>query len=156
MCTADKWKDVDRRYYKKLREKEGDKQRQLAKTISQLVKVPFDRPASLNDIAKFENVLDVRVMVVSARLGNKFITSSSTDKRPCVYVYLVDDDHFHAITSITGVIVERLDSMWDMDLMDVASLFKDNDVQVRTSGHRHLFKIRLVSTTKKPKQVRRW
>jgi hypothetical protein len=41
-------------------------------------------------------------MVVSARLGNKFITSPSKDKRPCIYLYLVDDDHFHAITNITG------------------------------------------------------
>ena len=62
----------------------------------------MDRPASLNDVQAFEEVLGVRVMVVSARLGNKFITSPSTDERPCVYVYLVDDDHYHAITSITG------------------------------------------------------
>ena len=41
-------------------------------------------------------------MVVSARLGNKFIISPSTAERPCIYVYLVDDDHYHAITSITG------------------------------------------------------
>ena len=62
----------------------------------------MDRPASLNDIEAFEKVLGVRVMVVSARLGNKFITSPSMDERPCIYVYLVDDDHYHAITSITG------------------------------------------------------
>ena len=59
----------------------------------------MDRPGSLNDI---EKVLGVRVMVVSARLGNKFITSPSKDERPCIYMYLVDDDHYHAITSITG------------------------------------------------------
>ena len=41
-------------------------------------------------------------MVVSARLGNKFITSPSTEEKLCIYVYLVDDDHFHVITSITG------------------------------------------------------
>lgn len=41
-------------------------------------------------------------MVVSARLGNEFITSPNTDERPCIYVYMIDDDHFHAITSITG------------------------------------------------------
>ena len=47
-------------------------------------------------------MLGVRVMVVSARLGNKFNTSPSTDDRHCIYVYLVDDDHYHPITSITG------------------------------------------------------
>ena len=56
----------------------------------------MDRPASLNDVEAFEEVLEVRVMVVSARLGNKIITS------PSFYVYLVDDDHHYAITSITG------------------------------------------------------
>ena len=50
----------------------------------------------------FEEFLGVRVMVVSARLGNKFITVASNDNCPCIYIYLVDDDHFHAITSITG------------------------------------------------------
>ena len=77
-------------------------QGQLAEALCQLAGVPTDRPASLNDIEAFEEVLGVRVMEVSARLGNKFITSPSTDERPCIYVYLVDDDHYHAITSITG------------------------------------------------------
>ena len=62
----------------------------------------MDRPASLKDIEAFEEVLWVRVMVVSARLDNKFITSPSMDEQPCIYVYLVDDDHYHAIMSITG------------------------------------------------------
>ena len=41
-------------------------------------------------------------MVVSARLGNKFITSPSTDQRKCVYLYLVDDCHYHTISCVTG------------------------------------------------------
>ncbi len=62
----------------------------------------MDRPASLNDVVAFERVLDVRVMVVNARLNNKFVTNPSEDERPCIYIYLLDDDHFHAISSITG------------------------------------------------------
>ena len=62
----------------------------------------MDRPASLNDIEAFEKVLGVHAMVVSARLGNKFITSPNTDGQPCVYVHLVDDDHYHAHMRITG------------------------------------------------------
>ena len=46
-------------------------------------------------------------MVVSARLGNKFITSPSTDQRLCVYLYLVDDCHYHTITSVTGFFSSR-------------------------------------------------
>jgi hypothetical protein len=67
-----------------LRNKQRDEQRQLAVAISQLAGVPLDRPASLNDVEAFEEVLGVRVMVASARLGNKFITSPSKDERPCI------------------------------------------------------------------------
>ena len=95
-------KKVPESYFKKLRSKQRNEQGQLAKALSQMAGVPMDRPASLNDIEAFEKVLGVRVMVVSARLRNKFITSPSTDERPCIFVYLVDDDHYHAITSITG------------------------------------------------------
>ena len=82
--------------------KKKDVQRQLAVAISQLAGVPLDRPASLNDVEAFEKVLGIRVMIINARMGNKFITGPSTDERPCIYIYLVDDDHFHAVTSITG------------------------------------------------------
>ena len=44
---------------------------------------------------------------MSARLGNKFITSPSTDERPCIYIYLVDDCHFHTISNITGFFSSR-------------------------------------------------
>ena len=119
LCTPDEWaeiaktrgtksnsqlvlenKKVTESYFKNLRSKQRNEQGQLAKAISQMAGVPMDRSASLNDIEAFEIVLWVRVMVVSARLGNKFITSPSTDERPCIYVYLVDDDQYHAITSI--------------------------------------------------------
>lgn len=88
--------------YKNLTNKSRKEQKNLAVAISQLSGVPLDRPASLNDLEAFEKVLKVRVMVVSARLGNKFITCPSTDERPCIYLYHVENDHFHAITSITG------------------------------------------------------
>ena len=45
----------------------------------------MDRPASLNNIKTFQEVLGMCVMVVSARLGNKFITSPSMDEQPCIY-----------------------------------------------------------------------
>ena len=120
-CTPEEWKEITKTrgkksnlqlvlehhkvpesYFKHLRAKQRDEQRRLAVAISQLAGIPMDRPASLNDIEAFEEVLGVRVMVVSARLGNKFITSPSSDEQPCIYVYLVDDEHYHSITSITG------------------------------------------------------
>ncbi len=87
-CTQDEWKTITQQrgtksnlelilqhkkvpesYYKKLRTKNRREQKELAIVISRLAGVPLDRPASLNDIAAFEEALDVRVMVVSARLG---------------------------------------------------------------------------------------
>ena len=125
-CTPEEWKDITKTRGKKsnlqlilehqkvpeshfmnLRKKHSTEQQHLAIAISKLAGVPLDRPASLNDVEAFENLLGVRVMVVSARLGNKFITSPSTDERPCIYIYLVDEDHFHAITSITGFFSAR-------------------------------------------------
>ena len=120
-CTPEEWKEIAKtrqgksnlhlilenkkvpnNYYQKLLEKKRDEQRQLAVAISHLANVPLDRPASLGDLEAFEGALGVRVMVVSSRLGNKFITSASNDERPCIYIYLEDEDHFHAITNITG------------------------------------------------------
>ena len=121
LCTKEEWNDLTRyqksksnleltlehrkvpeSHYMNLRKTKSKDQKDLALAISRLAGVPLDRPASLNDIEAFEEVLNSRVMVVSARLGNKFITSPSTDEQPCVYIYLVDNCHFHTISNITG------------------------------------------------------
>ena len=120
-CSAAEWKDiaqsrgsktnldlilehrkVSESHYTHLRIHGRKEQTDLAKAFSRLAGVQLNRPASLSDIPAFEDVLGVRIMVVSARLGNKFITTASTDERPCIYVYLVDDQHFHSLVSITG------------------------------------------------------
>ena len=120
-CTKEEWEEVTKNrqgksnlelileyqiaplsYYNNLVNKKKKHQGQLARALCKMAGVPIDRTASLNDVEAFEEILGVRVMVISARLGNKFITSPSSDERPCIYVYLVDDDHFHAITNITG------------------------------------------------------
>ena len=120
-CTKEEWDDLTRSqkfktnlelvlehrkvpesYYRHVRTKTRKEQKNLAVALSRLAGVPLDRPTSLNDIEAFEEALDIRVMVVSARLGNKFITSPSTDQRPCIYLYLVDDCHYHTISSVMG------------------------------------------------------
>ena len=70
---------VPESYYIHLRNKARKEQKNLAVGLSRLAGVPLDRPASLNDVEAFETVLGIRIMIVSARLGNKFITSPSTD-----------------------------------------------------------------------------
>ena len=98
---------VPESYYMNLRKKARKEQRNLAVALSELAGVPLDQPASLNDVEAFEEALDIRVMVVSARLGNKFIMSPSTDQQPCFYLYLVDDCHYHSISSICGFFSAR-------------------------------------------------
>jgi hypothetical protein len=61
--------------YKKISSKSRVAPQKIAVGIGQLVRVPLDRQTSLNDIEAFEEALGVRVMVVSAKLGNKFISS---------------------------------------------------------------------------------
>ena len=101
-CTPEEWKEVTENrgiktnlqlvlqhkkvpmtYYNDLVNKNRKQQGQLAATLCQMAGVSMDRPASLNSIEAFEEVLGMRVMVVSARLGNEFITSPSSDERPC-------------------------------------------------------------------------
>ena len=120
-CTKEDWDDLTRSqkfktnlelvlehrkvpesYYRHVRTKTRKEQKNLAVALSRLAGVPLDRPASLNDVEAFEEALDIRVMVVSARLGNKFITSPSNDQQLCIYLYLVDDCHYHTISSVTG------------------------------------------------------
>lgn len=72
-----------------------------------MANLPQTRPLSIRDIDKIEDVLQVRVAVVSAKLGNKFvrIPGNSYIDRPLLYIYLEETkglSHFHAITSIPG------------------------------------------------------
>ena len=125
-CTCEEWKEVvknrqgksnldlilenqkvTKTYYDDLCKKNLKQQKQLAVAFCQYASVNTDRPSSLNDVEAFKELLGVRVMVVSARLGNKFITVPSSDDGPCIYIYLVDDEPFHAITSITGFFSAR-------------------------------------------------
>jgi len=61
----------------------------------------YERPASLNDIPAFEDLLDVNILVISAKLGNKFVRITDNTHRKNLYLYLVDD-HYHAIANISG------------------------------------------------------
>ncbi|KAL5018216.1 hypothetical protein ScPMuIL_003938 [Solemya velum] len=90
-------------YYKNLLNKKRAEQGEMARELCRRAGLPVDRPASINDLPAFEQLLDIKILVVSARAGNKFLTSPDNSQRPCVYLYLVDDCHFHAISSITGL-----------------------------------------------------
>ena len=94
-------KKVPPHFYKNLINKKWKEQEKLATALCRMASVPINQALGLDDIHAFEDLLGVRVMIISARLGSKFITRPSTDQRPCIYIYLEDDNHFYAVTSIT-------------------------------------------------------
>ena len=93
--------------FKHLINKNRQEQKQLATLICQKAGIPVDRPGSLDDLPAFEQFFKIRVAVVAASLGNKFIRVPDNAHKdwPILYLYLVDHEglsHFHAITNITG------------------------------------------------------
>ena len=110
-CRALQLKKVPKWLYAHLLDRKRTEQRRFAEIVCCRAGVSLNVPATLNDIPKFEAALDVRICVVSSALGNKFIRVPPPDspQNPLLYVYHVqqgDDDigHFHAISSITGVL----------------------------------------------------
>ena len=98
--------------YKHLRTKGHREQKHLALLLCRAAGVPDDKPGSLNDLPKFEEALRIRIAVVAASLGNKFVRIPDNEHEdwPLIYLYLVDTEgvsHFHAIVSIVGFFSAR-------------------------------------------------
>lgn len=89
-------------HYKNLIRKNSNEQTKLAKELLNRAGLPCDRKLSINDLHALEQLLDCRIVVLSASLGNRICYKGQGTCPPKIYLYLVDDDHFHAITSITG------------------------------------------------------
>ena len=112
LSLAMQLKKVPKWLYVHLIDRKRTVQRRLAERVCRMADVSLDAPATVNDIPKFEAAyLDVRICVVSSALGNKFMRVPPPDspQNSLLYVYHVqqgDDDigHFHAISSITGVL----------------------------------------------------
>jgi hypothetical protein len=94
-------------YYKNLfrvnkaSSKKCDAQTKMATLLCQKAGVSCDMMASLNDIQHFENILNVQILVISGALNNNFIYTGTSNITK-LYIYLIGDNHFHAISSITG------------------------------------------------------
>ncbi len=82
--------------------KHHNQQTMFAHLLCDRAGVSKDRMASLTDIPKLEAVLGCQILVISTELGNKFITKGVKDDRKQLFVYLVNDNHFHAIPNISG------------------------------------------------------
>jgi hypothetical protein len=94
-------------FYITLRMKSRNEQRDFATALCKLAGVATDRPSSIDEIEAFENVLNVRIFVISASMRNKFIRvgNNDHDDRDSLYLYMVKEKgifHYHAITNIVG------------------------------------------------------
>ena len=104
---------VPRWVYSNVCNKSRSDQFKLAVEICRKAGVNVNQVAGFNDIAAFEETLNVDICVVSARLGNKFIRVPPTRElqRPRLYLYLTDNPdhsgqsrvgHYHPIINICG------------------------------------------------------
>ncbi|CAG2203034.1 unnamed protein product [Mytilus edulis] len=78
----------------------------FAKRLCALADVSTEKQCNINDIERFEKVVDLQILVISSKLGNKFIRvgEGETDRKK-VFLYLIEENdcgHFAAIVSISG------------------------------------------------------
>ena len=102
-----RYRQISKNGFHDIKDKNRQEQKNLAILLCQTAGVPTDRPGSLNDIQAFEDTLKVRIAVVAASLGNKFIRVPDNEHEdwPLLYLYLVDHEgvsHFHSIVNIAG------------------------------------------------------
>lgn len=79
----------------------------MALTLCRAAGLPTDKPLSITDIKHFENLLDVNILVISAKLGNKFCRVANNADRANIYLYLSrspdsGDGQYDGIASING------------------------------------------------------
>lgn len=63
-------------YFMNLRKKFRN---EIDMAFCRLAGIPMNRPTSLNDLSAFEDALEIRIIVVSVRLGNRFLTLTETE-----------------------------------------------------------------------------
>ncbi|CAG2212305.1 unnamed protein product [Mytilus edulis] len=93
-------------YYKHVVEKGRKECTVFARRLCELVGVSTEKMCNINEIQLFERLLNLQILVISSKLGNKFIRIGENEPiRKKVFLYLVEQDefqHFTAIVSLTG------------------------------------------------------
>lgn len=67
--------------------------------------VSTKRFLGLNDIPPFEKFLNVNILVISSRTGDKFVREVEENEKPNIYLYLAEigkEKHWHGIAKIQG------------------------------------------------------
>ena len=92
---------VPKWYYNKMRTQGRSEQETLAKAICNRAGIPLDRKLNLTDIPKFEDLLDVQILVIGS--SSRSFLRVGADKPIKLFLFLnEEEEHFHGIASITG------------------------------------------------------
>ncbi|KAK3082654.1 hypothetical protein FSP39_001588 [Pinctada imbricata] len=78
---------------------------EIAVDLCKRTGLPTTRYLGLNDIPKFEQLLNVNIFVVSSRVSDKFVRILDNDDRPNLYLYHIEteaENHWHGIVNIQG------------------------------------------------------
>lgn len=93
-------------WFKKTITQQSDRQNEFAVLLCREANLAVNKFLTICDISRFEELLNVDILVVSSRLGNKFIRvpSDANSIKQRLYLHLVALDksfHFHVITNIS-------------------------------------------------------
>lgn len=93
-------------WFKKTIAQQSDRQNEFAVLLCREANLAVNKFLTICDISRFEELLNVDILVVSSRLGNKFIRvpSDANSTKQRFHLYLVELDksfHFHVITNIS-------------------------------------------------------
>ena len=95
---------IVKKAYKAIRQGDRRQQKDKALEYHSLAEVPTDRPCTLSDIHKFENALNIQVVVFAAHLGNKVIYAGESKPRRIYLYYQQDIGHFDGVVNICGLL----------------------------------------------------
>ncbi|XP_062602848.1 uncharacterized protein LOC134264573 [Saccostrea cucullata] len=96
------FRKMPRSHFKNMIKPGAKQQTELAKELLRQVGLPSDRKCTILDIQHFETYLERKITVLDASLGNRICYRGQDTEFPQLFLYLVGDDHFHAVVSVTG------------------------------------------------------
>jgi hypothetical protein len=92
--------------YNRIADKRLLEQYYLAEKLLKAVRLPNDREIEISELEKFENFLNIQILVYSQPFQNKCIYVGCKEREDKIFLYHTDN-HFDLITSMTGFLCHR-------------------------------------------------
>lgn len=91
--------------YDRVRNHKNKVQGERAIALMKLAKIPRDRAGMLDDVPKYEKILNLSICVISARIGNKKVYNGSSLYEDRIFLFHYDSlegGHFDVITKVNA------------------------------------------------------